>query len=239
MYNYGNRITKKEHLMLFIKFGQKEHIEQLQKEGLIYMNTFDYFRECEDKEIGDSNENINYLFQADKSEVMIDNYKLTKENGLINLTINAPFMNNPFLTHGFCISCISKGDEIREDFKIFDDKVTDFGDTLLIIYNQKIFIERIEKALREIFEKNLAEYWQGNKVEYIDFNTYQGEIGPFRKSLLYKHQQEWRLGVRAKNHNHPFIFKIGSIEDISKIQSVEKFKNQIKENEKGHFNIYF
>ena len=34
-----------------IKFGQQEHLLQLQGEGLLYMNNSQYFREIEDEEL--------------------------------------------------------------------------------------------------------------------------------------------------------------------------------------------
>lgn len=225
--------------MIFVKFGQKENIEQLQKEGLIYMNTFEHFRNCEDKERKDKNENSHFLGQAGQCTIKIDGHKFTKEDGFINIIINAPHLNQPYLTHLYCMSCIQKEDNIREDWKIFDDKVKDFGDTLLVILNQKIFMERLEFALRQTCEKNLTEYWQGKKVEYVDFETYHGDIGPFIKDISFNHQQEWRLGVRVINCENPFSFKIGSIEDISIIIPISKFKNKIKKQSGNNLEICF
>ena len=42
--------------MIYIKFGKKEHLESFRNEGIIYMNTFQYFKNCEDKKKGDPNE---------------------------------------------------------------------------------------------------------------------------------------------------------------------------------------
>lgn len=44
---------------IFIKFGNKSHLLKLQKEGLLYCNTIDFFSKLEDGNVrGDDHENI-------------------------------------------------------------------------------------------------------------------------------------------------------------------------------------
>jgi len=224
--------------MAFIKFGQSEHVEQLKNEGIIYMNTFDYFKNCEDKEKGDQHENINFLGKAGHCEVYLNKHKLSKEGGFIDVKINAPHLNKPYLTHLFCMSSIIKGDAKRDDFKIFDDKLKNFGNTLLLIYNPYEFINRLNKALSKGYEDNLFTY-QTKRVEYVDFKIYNGDIGAFIKDISYSHQKEWRLGINCNYINQPFILKIGSLKDISETIPIEKWKNKITPKGDGYYNYEF
>src|SRR5947207_2108796 len=43
---------------LHIKFGARDHLEQMQKEGLFYCNTISYFSKSEDAHRGDSFESV-------------------------------------------------------------------------------------------------------------------------------------------------------------------------------------
>jgi hypothetical protein len=96
----------------------------------------------------DSDENIHYIGQAGEVEITFGGYKLTKENGLIGSSkIVAPYLNKPYLTHLFSMTFIGNNYEIREDKKVLDDRLLAHGDTLLLIYDDKEFSARLQKAL--------------------------------------------------------------------------------------------
>ncbi len=68
---------------LFVKFGQKIHIEELQNKGLLYLNTVDYFKNLETEQgvRGDFLEGASELkniFQEDQSVLTINPGKKMK-----------------------------------------------------------------------------------------------------------------------------------------------------------------
>jgi hypothetical protein len=222
---------------MFIKFSNKEFIEPLQKEGLIYMNSFDFFKQCENKEQLDPDENITQLLQGDKCEICFEGYTSNGENGLVDVKINAPFLSSQEFTHLFCMWHIGQNEEIKEDCKIFDEKMKDFGDTMLVIYNPKSFMDKLKKALDKAVNSNEIIYAETKKVDYVDFSTYHGEIEAFRKKIQYKHQSEWRLALQREDYKSPYVLKVGSIEDCSVVIPVNKCKNRITLKDDGTHNI--
>lgn len=64
---------------LFIKFGEKENIEQLQKEGLLYCNPIEFFKNCENKEQLDLNENATKILQGDKCVIYLTDLKCLRK----------------------------------------------------------------------------------------------------------------------------------------------------------------
>lgn len=201
---------------VFIKFGKKKHLLQLQKEGLIYCNTFEYFKKCEKDEQYDPNENATLVSQADNCELVIDGYKLSKNDGFKNVILDAPNLNKQKFTHLCSMFCKLPKDKIDTDVEqFFDERLKKFGSYMLVIYNPIEFMNRLNSVLNELYDKNKIIYSETKKVEYIDFNTYSGEIGAFRKSDKFKHQSEWRLAIQAKAYDKPFVFNIKPIHDIS------------------------
>ncbi|MDD3419966.1 MAG: hypothetical protein PHE78_05130 [Candidatus Gastranaerophilales bacterium] len=221
--------------MVFVRFGEKKHVEQFQKEGLIYMNTFGFFKGLEDREKGDPDENITLIAQPKNFVLTIDNIDIPATDfvGPVKLSLN-----NSDYTHIFCMSFLAAGTEFY-DCKIFNDKVRDFGDTMLIITHPKDFINRLNFAIEPLIERNIIDSARAQRVEYVDFGSYSGDIGPFKKHTFFEHQREWRLCLQTQKDKEPFSFKMGSIADISKIIPVCNFKNKIIELPDGKHQFYF
>lgn len=71
----------------FVKFGQKEHLEFMQKKGALYMNTLVYFIRLESMS-GDKDEAMDHFYQGSKTKAMIIPYGQggpAPINGLISM----------------------------------------------------------------------------------------------------------------------------------------------------------
>lgn len=99
-----------------------------------------------------------------------------------------------------------------------DERNMEFGDTFVVIFNPKEFLSRIDAAI-----KNLNKTYSWNLVKYYDEDSHNGDLDVFHKPLKYKHQNEFRIFVNNAE-NEPLILKIGSIEDISEIFEINKFR---------------
>ena len=225
---------------LFIKFGEKENIEQLQKEGLLYCNPIEFFKNCENKEQLDLNENATKILQGDKCEIIFNGFKMSAENGLINTIISAPSKNSQQFTHLYCLFSRFSGYKIEtDDERFFDEKLKEFGDTMLVIYNPIEFMKRLKLAIDKAYENKEFIYAESKRVEYVDFNSYHGQLEIFRKSNKYEHQSEWRLAILREDTQQPYKLYLGSLEDISAIMPISKCKNKITSNPDGSCTIEF
>lgn len=217
---------------LIVKFGQEKHLKEI-RQGKLFMNSWQYFSDCESHlERRDENEGVAYLIQPGISEIKINDHKLSKEGGF--LRGSESYLEDGIRTKIFCASIIFRKEEVREDWKIFDDRVKDFGDSFLVIWNLKVFFTRLTASLNKLKSGGTLETFEYKPVTYYDENSYDGEVGPFMKSLKYAHQKEWRLLIRNKAMcSAPFTLKIESLEDISYIGKTGDLKNRIKPKPNG------
>jgi len=200
-----------------VKFGQYEHICQLRDQGLLYMNTFTYFRQLEDKEL-----------RGDKFEGVADVHRgssgiLTPKNDLKN-----QFMVSRWEIHRdlpqfekknvFCMCAVRPS---MESFPV-DKRNFRFGGYALILKYPQQFIDRISSQLQS--EKINH---QANLVEYIG-NDYVGEVGPFRKLNNFAYQSEWRL-VCCEGIGKERTFSIGDINDICIVVGSKEVNQKISE----------
>ena len=219
---------------LLVKFGKHHHIESLQN-GLVYMNPWEYFRQVENVEQKDISEGIDVWFNPDTTDIMLDGHKFTKNSG----TVSASLSSEHNTIKIFCATLISRRDSIREDLKILDDRVKDFGESYLVIYNLKEFFSRLLVALeRDKTLGKIVEY-ESKKIKYVDQEFYDGDFGPFRKFSQFRHQKEWRLAIQSKTLNE-YRLDIQDIADISELGKTDKFINKIEKTIDGnHYQLKF
>jgi|GEM_PF-2380573 len=212
--------------LFFIKFSEKEFIEQLYREGLVYFNNFDFFRYCENKEQSDKNENITFLHQRHPNAyISLDGTKFPLAEDS-HVCVFDPNLHKNFYTHYFCLYSCKKDSLVRSDFKVFDDRLYEFGDTMLIIHDISEFLKRFTSAIKTKIKDNEIIKYEARHIEYLDFSTYEGRVEAFKKANKYAHQSEWRMAIRNKNLSKPYKLRIGSLEDISVIMSAKNCKNK-------------
>lgn len=218
--------------LLLIKFGEEAHIRGLQK-GKLYMNPWRYFCECEvHRERRDPNEGVHSWWNPDKRIIKINERTLTSKGGTISASSSCSSDNYNI----FCMCGLYKNDSVDLGGNLFDERVMEFGNSFLAISDGKTFIERIKAELSK--DKVGIKKVSWNSVGYFDERTYDGEVGPFRKSSRYVHQKEWRLVVeKIKMDDKPFILDIGDISDISIFGRTADFKNRIERYSDGVVNI--
>lgn len=95
-----------------------------------------------------------------------------------------------------------------------------FGKTALIITYVDEFISRVKKAIKR--DNLTAEY---KAVEYFDEEIYHGDVGIFKKRKSLEYMKKYRIAIRAKMDNKPYILDIGGIYDISAIINSSEINN--------------
>lgn len=121
-----------------------------------------------------------------------------------------------------------------------DERLREFGDTAVIIYNPNEFLERVLRCLRQNFEDNVN--FKLDEVHYYP-SDYFGDLDEFCKDEHYAWQNEIRMRVALLDKNTeivdqngqvkkrilqdttPITLEIGSIKDISIQISTEDLIN--------------
>jgi hypothetical protein len=212
--------------ILFVKFGQKDHIEELQNKGLLYLNTVDFFKNLETEQgvRGDFLEGASELkniFQEDKSVLTVNPGKKDEMNfNLTNAQIRQFFNYEGNIFSLFSIFNNNQETQIIE----FEKSMKSFGNTALIITNVNEFLKRVKLELKKRkfkFHWGLIDYYNENERNLKELNI-------FKKASTFQNQNEFRIYVENENNKYLKI-EIGSIKEITYlIKSEELTKLKIE-----------
>lgn len=208
--------------MLLFKFGQEVHMNDLYENGNLYLNTISYFNDIEyDNSLRcDTYENKNILHNSKTTKLSLDGKLLDIKN--IKGAAYIPFLDQDKYTHIYSMSLF-----LADTQEPFDERVREFGDTVIVIFDINEFIKRIIVALKE---QNL--YAKAKPVTYLDYKEHTWLIDVFNKSKEYNFQKEWRIALRKNdNKDKPYVLNIGCIKDIAKKKNIVDFKNVKKDHE--------
>ncbi len=200
---------------LFIKFGEKEHLEKMQKDGSFYCNTITFFSSLEDEHRGDKFESVIKLEYKENTSFLVKPADdPTAEWKKLNVTkmLYKEYYKEP-LGNIFCFSAFKLKASTKTKKYSFDNRFSDFKYGLLIL-RQDLFLERLETGFKKLNFKTCMQ-----PVKYLDLNKYSGKKNLFQKDLKYSWQQENRIILYTNKYkkDDPFIFSIGNISDISEI----------------------
>ncbi len=188
-----------------IKFGQQEHLLQLQDEGFLYMNHLPYFWKIEDEELrGDPFDCNARIERGPRIGLTLEDGREVFMEG--TWTLGAP-PSEPEKINMLCMYALRP---LAKDTFPVDERNFRFGEHALVLINRDEFMLRIESVLKSQRIKA-----QAGLVEYVD-DCYRGELGPFRKLPKFAYQSEWRL-VCLDGPGGPRAMRMGSIRDISVI----------------------
>jgi hypothetical protein len=199
--------SKPTEVFLF-KFGKREHLEALRREGLVYISPQTYFTELEaDSVRSDRFEGVDIYNQPDKVRQLTIQNNQTGE--IIDLT---PHLVGPVLfCHGnssCSIYCMFGITEVPNG-PIVDVRNFAFGDSYVVVLNTQVFIDRVRTAIEK-----LGTSFECGFVEYFDEKTYSGDIGPFRKPSTFSYQNEFRIVVRPGAAAAVSV-RVGDLRDIT------------------------
>ena len=205
-------------LYFLIKIGKKEHIELLRDNGLLYLNTIQYFKDIEEQHRGDKNECLSGIEQFDWMKIIIGEkeFHLQKASPIKGLNNTQIRFNDPDLK-GNIYSMIAVSSDTDANNLAGNCQNKSLGDTFLVITNVVAFFNRIGKQLNDMGYKYKFEF-----VTYYDPSTHHGELSVFHKEISYKHQSEFRIFVENAS-NEPLSLNIGSIADISVLLPIDQF----------------
>lgn len=199
-----------------IKFQDEWKIDALQK-GVVYMKTLEYYRRKE-AETGD--DTVGDLFEGMLH--VNDGYAIVPELGIcerLSDSLMQTAFSNSFV---FCVFSILPNVTSFQYSDEQKEKMSQFGDTALIITDRYEFIRRVTAAVQQDNLNgvhgfvNYADEKEDSAAYWISLLRNGLSYSAFWKRKRYAYQQEYRFLIEPPKTEADFYeLNIGSIEDIS------------------------
>ena len=197
---------------MFLKFGSFENIQDLLNKGTIYLNTIEYFRKLEDKELrGDKYEGATKVINSLPGKFRIPNVDRDFKYEKVHLKESYETV----LGNLYCLYCISSyGFENPFAFKL-DERNLRFGTHCLMIKDNQYFFNSLENELN----KNGYNYHHGF-VEYYNKDNVSRDLTVFNKPNEFEYQKEFRFYV-YNDKIEPIKIRIGTLKGKAEIFRIE------------------
>ena len=206
------------HYILLIKFGQYMHMKSLLEEGSMYMQLLRNYVDIEHDQIGDPDEGLSYSLIHDV-KVEVDGVEIEEIIGPVRIVDSTEY--NPYV---FCMYSLVF-ENIKTEGNTIDPRCCGFGDYAVVVKDRREFLKR----LRHIFERDCVGRLNGGLVKYVNRESYNGEMGAFRKYDSYGYQLEYRYAWEGSGSNTSAVtLKIGDLSDIAVLIPSEKLNSLIK-----------
>ncbi|MCU0417820.1 MAG: hypothetical protein MUE33_11620 [Cytophagaceae bacterium] len=200
----------------FLKFGNKNHLEKLLNEGVIYCKPIEYFTKIETIDLrGDKLEGLAYIQNIKNIKLKLNEKTIANApTGKLNMR-HPKDKGNIFCLFGLPTKKLNLTLKTVQKLSLNLEGVR-FGDYALLIFNPNEFIRRVDEALNK---RDLA--YTFSPVTYYNYKIFEGELTPFSKSDIYAAQSEVRLWI-PNEKNNDLIIQIGNISDISRLLSIDE-----------------
>lgn len=229
----------KENVKLFIKFGNKKNLMELQK-GKLYMKNLQYYNDLEMMDNSGKPDKIDGKWLLKKGNISFWDPKDNAPIGMaeiIETVLAYGIEKHPI----FCWF----GLDDRNCSKFQDDDTTiissvEFtseqkaklglclGEYAMVVIKAEMFIKQIEDILNKTEVKYIwkrVQYNDGNSPERIKSIMENNYNIIFSKEKNYEYQQEYRLFVINKEVEDHFIVNVGDLSDFTKIISTKELMN--------------
>jgi hypothetical protein len=206
--------------LIFIKFGDKTHIDALFQKGEIYMTPLLNFKKSNhNKQRFDKFEGNLSNHYSTNSKIQI---KPTDESVWKDLHYTEAFYTTAISDKSilsYSLYAINQEDFLTDSIFSIDHKMKEFGNAFLIIRNTKEFIRRITNYF---FENNM-EYKFGY-INYYERKLNHDLLGLFHKPSELSHQKEFRI-LSKNSAASPLKFSVGNLEDLAEIYSADSLES--------------
>jgi len=198
----------KSTLYALLRLSKEEYLKRFRNEGLLYMNTLQYFRNLEtDLERGDAFEGDDWIYQPKDTEITFDDPDVGKYV-VVPGELSGPAriaLNQTLACNVYCMFAITG----PVDGELVDKRNCGLGESFILVLNTREFLSRVSAAASKV---GLAVKY--GLVQYYDSQEYKGDVGPFRKRNQFSHQKEFRL-VLQPSTGIAVQLSVGSLVDIT------------------------
>jgi hypothetical protein len=188
------------------KLGQHNHMQALLDEGLLYLQTVNYFRGLDDgTPRGDALEASSYCLHLDGWTVDVED-DLRNWQRLGNIVGGASIGDTALGTANLYCLHARRRSQCKDPFLLAD---LGYGPACVVLRDASEFFKRIQDAVLR-----LGQSVQFGLVDYLDKATYHGRMGPFRKYGDHRSDSEFRILV-TPGLGKPLELRLGSLRGIA------------------------
>ena len=203
-----------DRVFCLVKFGKKEHMENLLNWGEVCFTALTLFRDSLEQERGDSFEAAFSLKNVILKEIKCEHptlgtfYFNTTPDSVSRLI---EFNLDPYLN--FSAYAISTRIFENNNKHKISEKMIAFGEYAVIIKNPFLFTKGV---FDELTAQNLQ--FKDGAINYHDYSVREKyELSFFDKNDQLKHQEEYRIILKLDSYKERHLIRIGSIKDYSEI----------------------
>ena len=198
-------------LLCFIKFTHREFADKLLKKGEIYFNLPSSFNKSVEMERGDDNEGAEWIDNSQITNIKVDHPTLGTFE--FKTVPNSPSKLVQYNYYYLSFSLYSLTADLfeKDDSHKIDSRMSEFGDSAVIIKEPYIFLNSIIEEL-----KRTKINYEMKLVEYRDLTIGRVNLIPFDKKKEHHHHHEFRI-IIENIENVPKKIEIGSIEKYSSL----------------------
>ncbi len=200
----------------FIKFMDPQYVHSFINDGLLYMNTLEFFRSYEEEDES---------LRADQYEGLVASYdpknvEMTlAKNGTVIEPIGKIDIYQPLedAINLYCVAMITDA-ELTNPF-LLDKRFEKFGSKAVVIEGSRIntFLERLSNAIDA--DTSLGSIYSNGKfsgyVSYVHRNSHLPYLDAFNKFNDYSWQKEFRIVLGRETGSGALPLKIGNLSDIA------------------------
>ncbi len=208
-----------------IKFIHARYTNEFQA-GKIRMGSVAGYRNNDELDQGcrqDPKENLGAVYQGDKIVVTINGLQVGEIAG--PMEVRQEIDNISYLLSMVAIT--DQNPRASYGSLQLDPRLGALGDKAVIVTNVTEFQKRLKSAIDG--RGDLGSHpGLGNRasgfVEYVDLAIHHGDIGPFRKSVAFAFQHEWRLALLDRNERglDEIFLEVGDLTDITMVVDSRK-----------------
>ena len=216
---------------LFKFFTNEQYIETFRMGHIRLMSTYYYATLNEEGELKDLYNNrydltegrsllINKDYQGTLSVKFGNEMKIYAGPGVERMAINSEEESGKYKIS--CFYTIENKDIPSGNFgEVIKTMQHSLGNYYIAFLNPAVFTHKVQDKVNELIAQGIVENFKMDYVKYYDAEKYVGITNPFQKPDKLKWQREYRLLLKTKNVQDPFILNIGDIHGITGWGKVE------------------
>lgn len=208
---------------ILIKFMDAQYVDSFLNEGLLYMNTIDYFRHLENANEairGDPHEGLQSSLHPEETIIEINEVKLDGIVGKIDIRYD-----HQDETKIYSMAIISDENIAKEGGVLrLSERFKKFGNKAVLISGKNIntFLQMVKSTLEkdQQLQPACADNCFAQPVSYVKREGHYSDLGIFWKFSEYEWQYEWRIALKHTIRG-PYSLKIGNLNDIATVLNTE------------------
>jgi len=202
------------------KFQTRQRIEQF-VQGLLYMNTLEYFVKDEGGEGGsarnDPHEGMSHMVQGRGTILQMKTGGEFKAVGSIPGAMRCRVPDS-LKANVFCMYAL----RASASDTLVDPRNGEFGDTFAVVTQFDEFMRRVNAAIL-----GGGHELQRYLVEYVDDASYEGPLGIFKKSSRFSYQSEFRIALLPGTGAAHRVY-VGDLSDIVMVGPLADLNRRLK-----------